>query len=202
MATYINHLELSSVEENGDVNVLYPVNTGEDVTIKRDNSNLPSGVTNLQQLIDKMGPATFSNAETIVYAGETLGTTNNPSLSEINDNITKNSLTWSSNKIKNYVDTACYKFINVQDSDENYVNLYFTDKPQVMCVNTAGFTQNSCPDGLRGNFIVEYFPLIENDHTSRVFYALQRWTYLNPDSFAVYQRVYINGMWNAFKKTT
>ena len=209
MATYKNHLELSSVEENGDVNVLYPVNTGEDVSIKRNNSNLPSGVTNLQQLVDKMGPTAFANAEKMVFAGTTLGTANDPATSEINDNAVKNSLTWSSEKITDYIGKSTTGFKRTTEVGEEYVNSYFPATPQVYSVNTSGFSSNTCPNGTKGNFIVEYFPFVDRSNITnamqndsrRVNYALQRWTYLNASSFAVYQRVYTNGTWNSFKKT-
>ena len=86
MATHKNHMVLGSVEDNGDVNEMYPVTDAEDVIIKRNNGNIPSDVSNLQQLTDKMSAVAFNNEEDIIFAGNTMGTFQDPLSSEINDN--------------------------------------------------------------------------------------------------------------------
>ena len=77
---------LGSVEDNGDVNEMYPVTDAEDVNIKRNNGNIPSDVSNLQQLTDKMSAVAFNDSEDMVIDGNTMGTLQDPPSSEINDN--------------------------------------------------------------------------------------------------------------------
>ena len=70
MASYNNDIVLSSIEENGDVNEIYPITDADDVNIKRNNSQVPSGVVNVQQLADKLGSGAFTNKENLVYVGD------------------------------------------------------------------------------------------------------------------------------------
>ena len=72
MATHKNHMVLGSVEDNGDVNEIYPIADAEDVNVKRNNGNIPSDVGNLQQLTDKMSAVAFNDSEDMVFAGNTM----------------------------------------------------------------------------------------------------------------------------------
>ena len=101
MASYKNHIVLSSIEENGDVNEIYPITDADDVNIKRNNSQVPSGVVNVQQLADKLGSGAFTNKENLVYVGDS---ENELITSEIDDNTENKVSTWSSSKIKEFTD--------------------------------------------------------------------------------------------------
>jgi hypothetical protein len=80
MATTYTHAKFSVVDESSNVNVIYPQTTGADVSIDRSqNTTIPSGVTNAQQLANKLAASAFA--------------------SNINDSATSATSTWSSNKI-------------------------------------------------------------------------------------------------------
>ena len=122
MATYKNHMVLGSVEDNGDVNEMYPVTDAEDVIIKRNNGNIPSDVSNLQQLTDKMSAVAFNDSEDMVFAGNTMDTLQDPPSSEINDNKLSEEYTWSSNKIKNRIENTTTELKGyVRENTENAI---------------------------------------------------------------------------------
>ena len=224
MATYKNHTVLSSVEENGDVNEIYPITDADDVNIKRNNSQVPSGVGNVQQLADRLGAGAFASTENSVYVGES---DKELITSEIDDNTESKSSTWSSLKIQNFVNQnestvreyvyseagKVTKFIPQHKIDENYVSQFLPATPQVYCVDASKFSTNSRPDGLTSKFIVEYFPYVDRDDIvdsplngpHRPNYAYQRWTKIQEragESSAIYYRFFSNGIWDAFKKSS
>ena len=66
MATTTVHAQLIKYEANGNQKVLYLENKGEDVKISSsNNSNIPSGVTTVQGLVDALGVLAFSDGITV-----------------------------------------------------------------------------------------------------------------------------------------
>jgi hypothetical protein len=80
MATTYTHANFSVVDENHDVNVIYPQNTGIDVSIDRSqNATIPNDVSNAQQLANRLAATAFAT--------------------NISDSTKSANTTWSSNKI-------------------------------------------------------------------------------------------------------
>ena len=189
MATYKNHMVLGSVEDNGDVNEMYPVTDAEDVIIKRNNGNIPSDVSNLQQLTDKMSAVAFNNEEDIIFAGNTMGTFQDPLSSEINDNKISKEYTWSSNKIKNTItDTttkmqeyvrgkteSAVKAIPEKNSSEYIIDNTSPALPKVYSANVKEFSDQTLYARIneKARYIMQYFPYVDND-TGTVKYAYTR----------------------------
>ena len=62
MSVTYSHTRISAVDENNNVEVFYPENTGSDVKISRNNnSNIPSSVTNAQELANALSSQAFTN---------------------------------------------------------------------------------------------------------------------------------------------
>ena len=73
MATNYNHAEIGIVDSLGNVNVIYPKNTGEDVSVTA-NSNLPTATT-VQGVVTGLKSAAFKSVTDIVKDAETVSTT-------------------------------------------------------------------------------------------------------------------------------
>ena len=75
MSITYNHVQLSFVDSGGNVQVFYPKNTGSDVSIDRNsNTNIPSDVTTVQLLANKLTKVSFSNNYNDLSNIPTLGT--------------------------------------------------------------------------------------------------------------------------------
>ena len=189
MATYKNHMVLGSVEDNGDVNEIYPITDAEDVNVKRNNGNIPSDVSNLQQLTDKMSAVAFNDSEDMVIAGNTMGTFQDPPSSEINDNKLSEEYTWSSNKIKNRIENTTTELKGyVRENTENAIKAvpeknsseYIIDNtspalPKVYSANVKEFSDQTLYARIneKARYIMQYFPYVDSD-TGTVKYAYTR----------------------------
>ena len=75
MSITYNHVQLSYVDSNANVQVFYPKNTGSDVSIDRNsNTNIPSDVTTVQLLANKLTKVSFSNSYSDLTDKPTFGT--------------------------------------------------------------------------------------------------------------------------------
>lgn len=105
MATTYNHTRLSVVDDSGNVAVMYPQNTAEDVTIdKSANANLPSSAANAQDVMNSLSSLAFATGNPVFFSEsdedqDLLAT-------EIDDSITSSQFTWSSNKISQQLAAA------------------------------------------------------------------------------------------------
>ena len=62
MATIYNHIRTSGVDDNGNVNVVYPETTGSDVTVDRQNNQkIPASATDAQKLANNLSSAAFTS---------------------------------------------------------------------------------------------------------------------------------------------
>lgn len=84
MATTYNHAQIGIVDASGNVNVIYPITTGADVSITRTNTKLPTAATTAQALANALGKLAFVD-------------------SQISDSETSTTKTWSSNKINSAI---------------------------------------------------------------------------------------------------
>ena len=140
MATTYNHAQIGIVDASGNINVIYPITTGADVSITRTNTKLPTAATTAQALANAFGKLAFAD-------------------SEISDSVTSTTKTWSSNKIN----TAITKL----NSNCKKINTYVGKDGKIHFVNSGGadtvlnFNKTSNyrisytvtlwgPDGLRG----------------------------------------------------
>ena len=214
MATYKNHVILSSVEDNGDVNEFYPITDASDVSFNR-NDNIPSNIDNIQQLLDNMTGNAFGLVDDAVIIGNEKSI-NNPVSTEIDDSKTSVTTLWSSNKIKDYVknNTINIHKSHINNDLYNVINTT-TPYPTTYCINTIGFKDkdiilpkifdsNKNKDVyVRGRYIVEYFPQITDSSNHQHYDGFQRWTYVDdPDNIYVFTRTCINGIWNNFVPMT
>jgi hypothetical protein len=90
MATTYTHAQIGIVDASGNVNVIYPITTGADVSIDRtSNANLPTTATTAQKLANALGALAFKNiADIISTDGSTTSTTKTWSSSVINSKLT------------------------------------------------------------------------------------------------------------------
>lgn len=209
-----NHVELNFIDEYGDVNKILPATDAEDVSISRDkNKNIPAGLETAQDVIDNLGASAFKNAEELLYIGYGNEIDEKPIETEINDSTVSDVTTWSSKKIKTYIDGDGSNFIPDYISTEEYVSTYLPIIPHVINVNTSGFSPKNYPNGTPGNYIVEYIPFVNRETNTptidmrsgtRIDYAMQRWTKLPTSNVSmtefdgVYIRFFINGEWTNF----
>ena len=210
MATTYNHVQIGVVDKAGNVSVLYPVNTAEDVSVDRSkNKSVPSAVSNLQDIVNSFKDMAFNDGSTLVYlenadeyAGQQPGT-------EINDDETSFASTWSSKKLNSHVE----RFIPTKD-------LVLTDVSALPLTATK-FVVNGKDSNFAGlcpaagkYWFVDYIPIVTSvsqiagypGGTNTVSFARQVWVghaMTNPsEGFEAYERIYMNGAWGAFNKIT
>ena len=111
MATTYNHAQIGIVDASGNINVIYPITTGADVSITRTNTKLPTAATTAQALANAFGKLAFAD-------------------SEISDSETSTTKTWSSNKIN----TAITKL----NSNCKKINTYVGNDGKIHFVNSGG----------------------------------------------------------------
>ena len=103
MATTYNHAQIGIVDASGNINVIYPITTGADVSITRTNTKLPTAATTAQALANAFGKLAFAD-------------------SEISDSETSTTKTWSSNKINTAITKLNSKLTeNFQDGCDTIV---------------------------------------------------------------------------------
>ena len=100
MSVIYNHVQMGSVDKDGNVNIMYPITTAEDVVIKNVNGNLPENVSNIQELSETLGDMAFEQGEALVYIGEEETVDLELSNSEIDDRHVSSVTTYSSKKIR------------------------------------------------------------------------------------------------------
>lgn len=209
MATIETHVQLSVVDKNGNVNILFPITNGKDVRLDTNNNEaIPSGIRNVQNLVDNLKEMAFEDGENVVRVGFDDGEfdVNEIASSEINDNETSLATTWSSKKINN-------SFIQYK-SDIKINDLI--DIPKVPITFSVDGQNNTygalCPES-GYIWIVEYFPVTLNVKNSiaggseasyDVINARQKWTgyqyAANNESPVIYSRIYCRGSWGPFTR--
>ena len=186
MSTKFNHVQIGVVDNNGDVNVLYPQNTASDVSIDRSkNKKIYSNINKLQDLVDNMHEMSFVNKDEISFIGKSMEP-------EINDNEISSSSTWSSEKINN----TKYTHLIDQSEVKNNINKLFTN-PKSYIVNISSGIELPSYVSTSGFWLVEYFPIDISFMTGIVSYAYQRWTSMD-DQHKQYFRVYQLNSWQRF----
>lgn len=204
--TVYNHVQLGVVDSTGTVNVLYPINTAEDVSIDRkNNSSLPVGVENVQNLADNIAAMAFEDGSNLVYLGTTDNYSGQNPESEINDNVESTASTWSSKKLNSHVE----RFVPTKDIALNDITALPITK-RTFVVNGKNNTYgNLCPQA--GYYwFVEYTPVVTSASqvdgfpggVNTVPYAIQKWTGYAFSSTneqpVVYTRIYMNNDWGAY----
>ena len=127
MGTTYKHVQLSNVKNNGDVEVLYPVNAGSDVSIDNTQNNvIPSNVKNVQDLVNNISSMAFESRENMVFINNSDASTYDGvvSDSEIDDTKISTVSTWSSKKLSDDID--------------NLSNTVNTDRPRICYLTEAG----------------------------------------------------------------
>ena len=208
MATTYNHIQLGVVDANGNVNVLYPVNTAGDVSVdKSNNERIPSSVTNVQDMLDTIGTMAFDDGEDLVYLGTGEDYSGEIATSEINDDDKSYVSTWSSKKLNSHVEQYAPTYSNTLDL-VNYLPITATTK---VINGKDSVYQGICPEAGRIWF-VSYVPAVLNNTdvegsagaTNTVSYAMETWAGYKFESTTedavTYRRIYIKGTWGAFKK--
>ena len=207
MGTTYEHVQLSSVDSNGNVNVLYPINTATDVSIDVKNDTIPSSVKNVQDLVDNIGSMAFNNDSDLVYLGDSTDYDGEIPNTEISDNNISEITTWSSSKITTNTST----FIQGYRMSTAIVNKLFIN-PVVFNVDCRYTAYNDYSPEEGKQWIVEYFPIVTTDSNivgepggaNTVMTAIQRWTGIDytgeTKDVVVYERTYINSTWNDFVK--
>lgn len=99
MATTYNHVQMGTVDAKGNINVMYPITTGEDVSIKRTNTKIPTSVTNTQELANKLGKMAFEDGDDVIFLGSSAEYDGAVVDSEIDDTRVSDVTTFSSSKI-------------------------------------------------------------------------------------------------------
>ena len=101
MATIYNHVQMGVVDANGQINVIYPITTGDDTIIDRKNVKLPESIDNLQKLADNLGIMAFEDGDDVVYFadGSNDADPGEITASEIDDRQSSLTTTYSSSKI-------------------------------------------------------------------------------------------------------
>ena len=108
MGTTIKHGQMTVVDDDGNLSILYQESSAADVIVDRaTNANIPTNTANMQQLANKLGQLAFKSTE-------------------INDEGTSQSLTWSSKKIAdtiNALDISHNFYVAlIEGSDGNYTS--------------------------------------------------------------------------------
>ena len=102
MAVIYNHVQMGIVDAKGDVNVMYPLNTAEDVSLKKTtNESIPTDVETLQDLTDNIGKMAFDSGSNVVFFDSAEASESDATLStsEIDDSKVSLASTYSSSKI-------------------------------------------------------------------------------------------------------
>lgn len=195
MATTYNHVQLGVVDANGNVDVLYPQNTADDVSVSRSsNSRIPSSVSTLQGLVNNIGEMAFVDKKYMVFLGEGDEYTGDLMQTEINDTYIGLGYTWSSKKITQSMP------LMIGNDDVSLIDLTSVPAaPRIYCVDgkLASFAA-SCP--VKGyEWIVEYYPVIVDNGV--VSTAYQKWIGMSSavkNNRLEYHRNYAGGSWGAF----
>ena len=199
MATNFNHVQVGVVDNNGDVNILYPQNTASDVSINKDkNPIIPSNVNKLQDLVDNIGEMFFEDKDNVVFLGESEEYDGDLINTEINDNIISSSYTWSSEKINN----SSYEYINDQPTvAENITTAHFSAKSYIVNTSNPHLSDVETPPYNTRVWLVEYFPIdintIATTGVKQVSSAYQRWTSID-DQHKCYFRLFEPNGWHDF----
>lgn len=107
MATKYEHTRLSSVDSNGNVNVLYPLNTADDVHVNISNSSIPANTVTVQNVVDKLGDMAFNDGKNLAYLGTGTDYSDGEVVdSEIRDDEVSEVYAWSSSKTENEITSA------------------------------------------------------------------------------------------------
>ena len=198
MATTYNHVQLGVVDVNGNVDVLYPQNTAEDVSVDRSsNARIPSSVTTLLGLVNNIGEMAFVDKKYCVFLGEGDEYTGDLMQSEINDTYIGKGFTWSSEKI-----TQSTPLLITSDELSLIDLTAVPTGPRIYCVDGTLVTfASSCPEN---GYLwkVEYTPIIIKDNV--VMAAYQKWTGIsegNKNGYITSHRNYLNGTWGSFYNT-
>lgn len=209
MATIESHVQISVVDKNGNVNILFPITNGKDVRLDTtENEAIPAGVRNVQTLVDNLKDMAFEDGENVVRVGFTDEEFDPSKIvsSEIDDSTTSLASAWSSKKVTN-------SFIGyIRDVKIN--DLIDTPKtPVTFSVDGQNNTFGAlCPES---GYIwtVEYLPVTlsaknsvagGSEATYDVINARQKWTgyqfAANNEAPVIYSRIYCRGSWGPYTR--
>lgn len=205
MATVLNHVQIGIVDNAGNVNILYPINTADDVSVDRSKNNSLPSVKNLQELINNFGAMAFDEGTDLVHISTAEDYSGESPNSEINDNITSASYTWSSNKLNTHVE----RFIPTKDIALTDISALPITAVQFVVNGNSNTFAALCP-ATGYYWFVEYIPVVTSASqkagypggANTISMARQVWTgykFNNPSETPVkYERIYMNGDWQSF----
>ena len=209
MGTTYEHTQLASVKDNGDVTVIYPINTVKDVSVETTNTALPSTIKTMGDFLDNVNPFIFGGTKDVIFvdnASESIGSIPD---SEIDDQKISITSTWSSSNIVKNTST----FIPGYKMDTSIINKLYISPVSFNVDGRDLAFESLVPEGGR-QWVVEYFPIVVSENTvegnvgdvNTVKTAIQRWTGINfsdsgnMDAVVVYERTCTLGKWGDFVK--
>lgn len=139
--TSYNHTRMSVVDENGNVSVMYPQNTAEDVKVdKSANTNLPSSANTAQDVLDNLSSLAFATGNPIFFDESDVD--QDIVVTEIDDQVTSEQLTWSSKKISESM-TISKHLKNVVIATGDWIEdaTTFPDYPKKATIAVEGVTE-------------------------------------------------------------
>lgn len=91
------------------INNINPLTTAGNVSVTTTNTDLPSGVSDVQDVVDELKSMAFNDGNNIVYLTDTPDQTYDPTVIDyIDDAHTTAYSTWSSSKINSLTSVAVY----------------------------------------------------------------------------------------------
>lgn len=208
METTYNHVQIGVVDANGNVNVLYPLNTAEDVSVdKKSNPALPANVQTLKDIIDSLGAMAFNDGSKLVYLAEGASYEGEQVGTEINDDTISLASAWSSKKVNTHTEL----FTPTYENDVDTINYLYATSAKKVVNGKDGNISGLCP--VPGYvWFVDYTPYITSkDHEAGKAgsplapeCAFERWVGhvfgTHGEEPVVYERIYMNRVWGPFKK--
>lgn len=208
MATTYTHVQLSVVDKDGNVNVLYPQTYGADIKLVNNNKMIPSSVSDVQGLVDKMGAMAFDSGNNVLYYEVQTVADNDVPIdvsdgylpeSEINDSKTSTLFTWSSSKITKSTVTYLPAYAVTTDV---LTTLY----PYPLMFNVDSSVSNlrtltPAPSDTDTLWVVEYHPYVSKSTDTKATRAYQLWRGINYGTGSVVEYVKrYSGEWGSYTK--
>ena len=181
--TIVFHVLMQRKDDSGNNSPLYPITTAVDVEFDPSiNPNLSSSDKTLENLISKFGSMAFDNGSDVLRIGEEEEGDIPEEISEIDDNITSSSTTWSSNKInENLTFKQLGTLVTIGDSTSNNLsleNISFNELLIYAVVNNKRITQNITALKSEGTYIASYMRAL-NDYGSLTYVVTSNSIYIS-----------------------
>lgn len=171
--TYIR-TQISHVDKQGNVTVMYPQNTDKDVKLLSENPNVPANIKNLNQLVSALGNMAFEDKSKVVFY--------DPNEEQAGESTVEASIALMSLDVGN----------DKTDAVPN-VNISFSFSAEEAPV---------VPEHGMVYWLIRYYPIDTNEN-DEVIVAYQEWIGIPGDlttSNVKYYRNYKEGTWGAFQR--